>query len=324
MSLTNSGAGRPRPTAEEIERAARIIREGGLVAFPTETVYGLGANALNAAAVARIFSAKGRPSTSPLIVHVASVEEARAVTATWPRKAGQLAERFWPGPLTLVLPKGSRIPDIVTAGLATVGVRIPSHPVALELIRRAGVPVAAPSANPFTRVSPTEAAHVTAALSSEVDLVLDAGPSPVGIESTVLSLAGEAPLLLRPGMVSQAEIEAVIGAVGLAGEADGPHPSPGMHRQHYAPRTKLRFVSDGKLPAGGRGAYLWIRHPAPAARGIQMPSDPAGYAARLYAVLHELDREEWDWIAVEPPPATPEWAAILDRLTRAAEKNRKK
>ena len=320
MSLTNSGGGRRLPTVQEIDRAARIIREGGLVAFPTETVYGLGASALDEVAVARIFSAKGRPSTSPLIVHVASAGEARALTAKWPSEASQLAARFWPGPLTLVLPKGKQIPDLVTAGLATVGVRIPSHPVALELIRRAGVPIAAPSANPFTRLSPTEATHVTAALSSQVDLVLDAGPSPVGIESTVLSLAGETPMLLRPGMVSRADIEALIGPVALAGEATGAHPSPGMHRRHYAPRTRLRFVSGGRLPAEGRGAYLWIYCSAPAARGIQMPADPAGYAARLYAVLHELDGEEWDWIAVERPPASPEWAAILDRLTRAAEK----
>jgi L-threonylcarbamoyladenylate synthase len=196
-----------------LERAAALIRGGGLVAFPTETVYGLGANAFDAAAVARIFTAKGRPRQSPLIVHVDSIEMARTLVLEWPDTADRLARRYWPGPLTLVLPKRPSIPDIVTAGLATVGLRVPSHPLALALIRAAGVPIAAPSANPFTGLSPTTAEHVRQSLGDAVDLVLDGGPAMVGIESTVLSLAGAEPLLLRPGVIPLPEIESLIGPV---------------------------------------------------------------------------------------------------------------
>jgi len=302
-----------------VTQAAQLIREGKLVAFPTETVYGLGANALDPQAVARIYRAKGRPSTSPLIVHVDSVESARALVLDWPEKADLLAKRYWPGPLTLVLPKQPRVPDIVTAGLPTVAVRMPSHPVALELIRAAGVPIAAPSANPFSELSPTEAGHVAHGLGPAVDCVLDAGASPVGIESTVLSLAADPPLLLRPGMVSQAEIEALIGPVVMSGRIeDEAHPSPGMRKKHYCPSTALLLVSDGHLPSQGRGAYLWIRHAAPAARSVAMPSGAAEYAAALYRTLHELDQEGWDWIAVETPPDDVEWAGIADRLRRAS------
>jgi len=303
-----------------IRRAARLIRQGKLVAFPTETVYGLGANALDAAAVRRIFEAKGRPSSSPLIVHVDSVERARELVAEWPDAAVKLAERFWPGPLTLVLPKRSVVPDVVTAGLGTVGVRMPDHPVALELIREAGVPIAAPSANPFTGLSPTEAEHVRAALRERVDYLIDGGAAPVGIESTVLSLASGAPVLLRPGMVSREEIEVVVGPLGgpVTSGAEAAHPSPGLHRKHYAPATPLLLVEEGRLPAKGRGAYLWRRTPAAAARAIRMPATPAGYAARLYGLLHELDREGWDWIAVEAPPESAAWEAVRDRLRRAS------
>ncbi len=286
--------------------------------FPTETVYGLGANALDATAVAKIYRIKGRPSTSPLIVHVASVEAAQAIVQEWPESASRLAARFWPGPLTLVLRKRAIVPDIVTAGLDTVGVRMPDHPLALELIRQAGVPVAAPSANRFTELSPTRVEHLPESVRQAADLILDGGPSPVGIESTVLSLAADPPQLLRPGMISRAELEALVGPVAPAGRIENAHPAPGMHRKHYSPATPLVLVSEGRLPQAGRGAYVWMAWPAPAARTFAMPSDPAGYAARLYEVLHELDREGYDWIAVERPPATPEWAAIIDRLERAA------
>jgi L-threonylcarbamoyladenylate synthase len=303
----------------EIGAAASLIREGRLVAFPTETVYGVGANALDPAAVERIYWAKDRPPTSPLIVHVSSIEMARGLVREWPDAADRLVERFWPGPLTLVLPKSARVPDRVTAGLDTVGIRMPRHPIALELIREAGVPIAAPSANRFSQLSPTTAQHVREALGDRIAMVLDGGPTQVGIESTVLSLAGPVARLLRPGMISQAQIEEVIGPIEMGGAASQEsHPSPGMHRKHYSPATRLLVVDDGVLPSG-RGAYLWIHGPAPAGRSIQMPADPHAYAARLYEVLHQLDAEGFDWIAVERPPSDMMWAGILDRLERASQ-----
>jgi len=290
-----------------IEHAARLIRAGRLVAFPTETVYGLGANALDEAAVARIFTAKGRPRTSPLIVHVDSVEMARSLAAYWPDAAEALAGRYWPGPLTLVVPKSPKIPGIVTAGLPTVGLRVPAHPLALELIRAAGLPIAAPSANRFTGLSPTTAEHVAESLA---DYVLDGGPARVGIESTVLSLAN-GPLLLRPGVIPLPEIESVIGPVALAGPpANGPHASPGMHPRHYRPETPLYLLAAEDEPPAGNGAWLRI--------GREMPAAPREYAALLYQTLHRLDAQRLDWIAIERPPDTPEWAGVLDRLRRAA------
>jgi L-threonylcarbamoyladenylate synthase len=290
--------------------AAALIRAGKLVAFPTETVYGLGANALDAAAVARIFAVKGRPRGSPLIVHVDSLEMARGLALVWPDAAEQLGRKYWPGPLTLVVPKQPRIPDIVTAGLPTVGLRVPAHPLALELIRAAGVPIAAPSANLFTQLSPTTAEHVRLALGDAVDGVLDGGPSTVGIESTVLSLAGPAPLLLRPGVIPLPEIEALIGPVRIATSAGaGAHPSPGMHARHYSPRTPLVLLASIDPEPAGRGAWLRL--------GREMPGEPRAYAAQLYEALHRLDAEGLDWIAVERPPDTPEWAGVLDRLRRA-------
>jgi L-threonylcarbamoyladenylate synthase len=311
MSSPNSAP----PDPELIRRAAALIREGKLVAFPTETVYGLGANALDAAAVEKIFRVKGRPSTSPVIVHVESREAAPRLVMEWPEKAAKLASEFWPGPLTLVLPKRACIPDIVTAGLPNVGLRVPANALALALLVHASVPIAAPSANRFTELSPTTADHVRRSLGAEVDLILDGGPTQVGIESTVLSLAGAKPLLLRPGMISSQQIEAVIGEIEVANaEVDGAHSSPGLHPRHYSPRTPLLLYP----PAGGRGAWLWLTRSHAAARSLQMPSDPPRYAAALYETLHRLDDEGFDWIAVEPPPDTAEWAGINDRLRRAA------
>ena len=299
--------------------AAALIRSGQLVAFPTETVYGLGANALDPSAIEKIYAAKGRPAESPLIVHVDSVEMARSLVRDWPEQASTLAQHFWPGPLTLVLPKQPHVPDRLTAGLDTVGIRMPSNPIALELIRAAGVPIAAPSANRFTELSPTTAQHVRDSLGDSVAMILDGGPTTVGIESTVLSLAGPDALLLRPGMVTREQIEEMIGPVRITAEATGtPHASPGMYPRHYSPSTPLVLVDRGKLPSSGRGAYLWIENPADAARSIRMPADPYAYAAALYAKLHDADAERWDWIAVERPPQHPAWAAILDRLERAA------
>ncbi len=300
------------PSKGEIREAADRLRRGELVAFPTETVYGLGAHALDVQAVERIFAAKGRPRTSPLIVHVATVDAARELASEWPEAAEKLAAKFWPGPLTLVLPKVATVPDSVTAGLGSVGLRIPRHPVALELLREAGIPIAAPSANLFMRLSPTAREHVS--FGPEV-LVLEGGASEVGIESTVLSLVGAA-RLLRPGTISRAELEAVIGPVLVGAVREGE--SPGLHARHYQPRTPLVWAGV-ELP-DGRGAYVYVERERAGAKAVRMPAEPLSYAAELYAVLHKLDAEGLDWIAVEPLPMSESWAAIRDRLERAASK----
>lgn len=314
-------SGRHQPSEGEIAHAAELLRAGKLVAFPTETVYGLGANALDAAAVARIFEVKGRPASSPIIVHVSTPERARSVVVEWPQSAQTLAQKFWPGPLTLVLKKQSTVPTVVTAGLDTVGVRVPSHPVALALIEAAQLPIAAPSANRFTQLSPTTAEHVRQRLGARVDYILDGGECPVGIESTVLSLAGGRALLLRPGGISSRQIEEVIGPIERQTEVDAEaHPSPGMHPRHYSPRTKVLLLRGGTVPERGRGAYLqWHAPPRrDVHKLVKMPAGSTEYAARLYSILHQLDDESLDWIAVEIPDATPEWEAVLDRLRRAA------
>lgn len=345
-----------RPSTAEIAQAAQLLRAGKLVAFPTETVYGLGANALDAMAVARIYAVKRRPATSPLIVHVSSIEMARSLAAGsygWPDAADRLARKFWPGPLTFVLPKADAIPLTVTAGLGTVGLRMPSHPVALELICAAGLPVAAPSANRFTELSPTTAEHVRRSLGEDVDYILDGGPCEVGIESTVVSLAGSRPVLLRPGGISRAELAEVVGSIDLAVAPEGgAHPAPGMHARHYSPRTPLLLVANGELPGRGRGVYLQHTRTAQRSRvhergerqegerqpgelqpakfqqvGVQlvsirqMPQSAPDYAARLYSALHEADEENVDWIAIDLPPMSPEWEAVHDRLRRAASKD---
>ena len=285
-----------------IDRAVEILRAGRLVAFPTETVYGLGANALDEAAVRRIFEAKGRPLTSPLIVHVASVEAARALALEWPEKAELLARRFWPGPLTIIVPKQPCVPDLVTAGLPSVGLRMPAHPLAMALLQAVQLPLAAPSANRFTQLSPTTATHVREGLGDRVELVLDGGPCAVGIESTVISLAGPIPRILRAGMISQPEIEAVIGPVETGAGAE----SPGQHPKHYSPRTPVVL---GDPPPSGHGARLDFSN---------MPNEAHAYASRLYSALHELDAQGYDWIAIALPPDMPEWAGVRDRLLRAA------
>lgn len=294
--------------ASELDRAAELIRAGRLVAFPTETVYGLGANALDPEAVARIYEAKGRPSSSPLIVHVSDAAMARTMAADWPALADVLAARFWPGPLTMVVRKAEAVPDLVTAALSSVGLRVPSHPVALELIRRSGVPIAAPSANRFTEISPTTAAHVRASLEGRVDLILDGGPTRVGIESTVVSLIRNPPEVLRPGMITKEDLEAATGVPWQRGNIDLPHlmESPGLHPRHYAPRTPFYVLEPGEKPPAGRG------------RVLEMPGNPREYAATLYERLRAADEEGWDWIAVEKPLETPEWVGILDRLKRAS------
>lgn len=283
-------------------RAAELLRAGQLVAIPTETVYGLAANALDEAAVRRIFAAKGRPYSSPLIVHVADLAMARELAREWPQHAEKLAARFWPGPLTIIVPKSDKVPDIVTAGLPSVALRMPAHPVALAVIRAAGIPLAAPSANRFTQLSPTTAQHVREALGDAVDLIVDGGPCSVGIESTVISLTGSVPRILRPGMISQTQIEEVIGPV----ESGAGEESPGQHPKHYSPRTRVVI---GESPHDGHGIQLDVSN---------MPHDAAAYAELFYGKLHELDQQGYDWIAIELPPDTPEWAGVRDRITRAA------
>ena len=309
---------------DEVEHAARLLRAGKLVALPTETVYGLGANALDPQAVARIFAVKGRPGTNPLIVHVASIEMAKSLVTNWPDVAEQLAQKFWPGPLTLVLPTTAElISPMVTAGLSSVGLRMPAHAAALALIRAAGVPLAAPSANRFTQLSPTTADHVRRGLGSDVDYVVDGGACQVGIESTVLSLVDSEPVLLRPGVVSRRELETVIGPVTTtAAPGLGAHPSPGMHPRHYSPRTPFLLTTSGKLPPQGRGVYLQYQHP-PGREDVpvrQMPLSAADYAAALYRELHVADAENYAWIAVDLPPQSHQWEAVHDRLRRAASK----
>ncbi len=319
-----------QPDPGAIARAAAVLRAGGLVAFPTETVYGLGANALDATAVGRIFAAKGRPAHNPLIVHVAAVGDAGRVAASWPESAARLAARFWPGPLTLVLPKRPEVPATVTAGGPTVAVRVPAHPIALALIRAAGAPVAAPSANRSGYISPTRADHVLRGLDGRIDMVLDVGPVPGGIESTVLDLTSEPPRLLRPGLVSPAEIEAILGPVArsapAAAPAESPLPSPGMLSRHYAPRAPLELADgDGRASVEElRRAGLrvgWLAFGGADLAGVTvvaMPADPDGYAARLYAALHALDGAGVDRIIVARPPESDEWLAVRDRLRRAA------
>ncbi len=332
MILLHIDPARPDPGA--LEQAARVLRGGGLVAFPTETVYGLGAHALDPAAVGRIYHAKGRPGYNPLIVHAADADAARALASAWPEEAERLAGAFWPGPLTLVLPKHDSIPHSVTAGLPSVALRVPAHRVAHALLRAAGIPVAAPSANRSTGVSPTTAEHVVRSLGDRVDVIVDGGPCPVGIESTVLSLAGPRPTLLRPGTISVDDLRPIIGDVALpssAPDATAARPSPGMLDRHYAPRASIRILPPGGrarmlAEAGGEvdegrriGGLMMMSVDDPRiAPVVRMPDDPAGYASRLYAALHELDDAGCDVILIDQPPDTPAWAGVRDRLRRAA------
>jgi L-threonylcarbamoyladenylate synthase len=319
------------PKAEVICRAAEVLHHGGLVAFPTETVYGLGANALDPAAVARIFTAKGRPAHNPLIVHVADEPQARQIAGDWPQAAALLAQRFWPGPLTLVVKRGEMVPDIVTAAGPTVAVRVPVHPVALALIKEAGFPIAAPSANRSSKVSPTRAAHVLRGLKGRIDLVLDGGPTPGGIESTVVDVTVSPPRLLRPGPIGPDDLETVVGPISqlppVAVSSEQPLRSPGMLGRHYAPRATVELVAGDALKKikqlahqGQRVGWLTFLNPRSLSEAvvIRMPSDPSAYAARLYAALHNLDDAGVDRILVDLPPAGSEWLAIHDRLRRAA------
>lgn len=304
--------------------AAVILRGGGTVAFPTETVYGLGANALDAVAVARVFEIKRRPRFDPLIVHVSSVAEGQRLVRVWPAMADELTQRFWPGPLTIVLPKADVVPEIVTAGLSTVALRMPAHPLALELIERAGVPVAAPSANRFGGISPTTSDHVRAQLGGAVDLVLDGGSCRVGVESTVVGLAGDGPVLLRAGGTPVEEIEQVVGPVQRSGADPARPASPGQYSRHYAPRTPLSVCADWHdVALAGRSGLLTLGPPATegpfeAVEVLSERGDVREAAANLFAALHRLDALGLDRIVAVRVPDAGLGLAINDRLRRAA------
>ena len=322
------------PTPATIRAAAAVLKRGGLVAFPTETVYGLGADASNPAAVARIYAVKGRPANHPVIVHIGDIAQLSHWAREVPESARQLAARFWPGPLTLLLKRAQGVGDYLTGGQDTIGLRIPGHPVALELLRAFGVDddgrrligVAAPSANKFGRISPTSAEHVRNDLGGEVDLVLDGGDCEVGIESTILDLSRGRPVLLRPGRISAEEIAAVIGVTPERRDAQAPR-APGALESHYAPRQPLRLVAPedwdktlgsearkrrsvlafGAQPAGD-ASLLWIA----------ASPQPVHYAHDLYANLRTLDGSGSELILVETPPEGGEWNGVNDRLKRAA------
>ena len=307
---------------DEVRRAAEILRRGGLVAFPTETVYGLVADASSAAAVSRLYSVKGRPLGHPVIVHFASAAAALVWAVDVPREARTLAQRFWPGPLTLVLKRSTLARDFITGSQDTVGLRVPSHPVAQQLLKVFAGAIAAPSANRFGRVSPTTAAHVRADLGSDVDMVLEGGASEVGIESTIVDLSRGEPALLRPGGISSADLETALGRSLSEKTSAAPRHSGGMER-HYAPRTPARLVPSYDLDkhiARLKEKVAVLAFSRPDERvdfWLRMPKDAQAYAARLYGALRELDGAECEEILIEAPPDAPEWAAVQDRLRRA-------
>jgi L-threonylcarbamoyladenylate synthase len=325
--------------ASAVKRAVEQLRAGQLVALPTETVYGLAANALDPRAVAAIFAAKGRPAHNPVIVHVADLGMAQRCVAGWPEAAGLLARAFWPGPLTLVLQRANDIPDIVTAGGPTVGIRWPSHPFIQAVIRECGFPLAAPSANPANRVSPTEAEHVRQGLGDRIPLIVDGGHSQVGIESTVLDLGANPARVLRPGMIHLESLRAALSESGVAitddqeGTTPGQLPrSPGMLPRHYSPHATLLV----RTWSGEQDLRLQLRDSGIAAGRIHViahtaipmgggwgrvsviPHDPEAFARAIYAELHRCDELGAGLIVVEALPETREWRAIADRLRRAA------
>ena len=316
------------PDDPAIREAAAILAAGGLVAFPTETVYGLGADGLNPEAVARIYAAKGRPATNPVILHVADAAAAQALVSRWPAEAQLLVERFWPGPLTLVLPASAAVPSIVRAGGPSVALRCPAHPVALALIRAVGRPLAAPSANRSQHLSPTRAGHVASSLGEAVDLILDGGPTEAGLESTILDLSGDRPRILRPGPIAPAELAALVGPVDrwegavMAGDRQL---APGMGERHYAPRARLELVAPGAGLSQGsnRVAYVGLGalpHLPEGIHGVLLPLDAEAVGSRLYALLHELDDAGFERIIMELPPEGEAWLAVRDRLRRASSK----
>jgi L-threonylcarbamoyladenylate synthase len=309
----------------DLDEAAALLSRGGLVAFPTETVYGLGALALEPLAVRAIYAAKGRAATNPLIVHVLGEDDARPLCARWPIEAQELVTRFWPGPLTLVLPRTDRVPDEVTGGGPTVAVRAPSHPTARQLLARVGKPLAAPSANRSEHVSPTTALHVLRDLNGRIDAVLDGGRCPVGIESTVVALTPAGPRLLRAGAVPRSSLEELLGDVPDGAPAGPVAASPGQQKRHYAPAALVRIADAAALPRiaadlpGRVGALIRSEIVLPeSVISLRLPADPRGYARDLYASLRELEDRGCNSICIESVPSSPDWDAIRDRLTRAS------
>jgi L-threonylcarbamoyladenylate synthase len=316
-----------------VRRAVDLLRAGEVVALPTETVYGLAANALEAKAIAKIFAIKGRPAHNPIIAHVADMHMARRCAAAWPDLADKLAASFWPGPLTMVLPREQSIPDILTAGGPTVGIRWPSHPFIQAVIQKCGFPIAAPSANLSNRVSPTNASHVLSQLGDRVALIVDGGQCQVGIESTVVDMSESPPRLLRPGMIHRHALVAAIGELSAASDSrQGLLKSPGLLQKHYAPRAKLTLCSwtvDHELHAQiqrtgfpATKTQVIAHSHIPSSQGLGgvsvIPHDCEAFARAIYAQLHECDRTGAQLIVVEALPETDEWRAISDRLNRAA------
>lgn len=326
------------PSEVDYQRAVELLHAGELVAIPTETVYGLGADAANPAAVAKIFAAKGRPADHPLIVHLAGHDAVEYWAERVPDIAWELMETFWPGPLTLILKKQAWVPDAITGGQDTVGLRVPGHPVALELLRRFAASrgqsggehagIAAPSANRFGRISPTTAAHVAEELGERVPLILDGGPCRVGIESTIVDCSREQPVVLRPGHVSPLHLAAVLGRQPAVETATGAPRVSGSLAAHYAPQTPMHLVASDRLlgfldAQRQRGGHCGVLSPnQPPSANMphdwrQLPADPVGYAHDLYGALRAMDHAGVALIVVETPPAEPAWTAITDRLRRA-------
>lgn len=310
-----------------IAEAVALLRAGQVVALPTETVYGLGADALNPAAVARIFALKGRPADHPLIVHLPPEEPLDNWADGVPPAAQALAQAFWPGPLTMILARGARVPRAVTGGQDTVALRVQDHPVALALLRAFGSGIAAPSANRFGHLSPTTAAHVRAEFGDELPLILDGGPCRVGIESTIVDLSRGAPVVLRPGAVSAADIARVVGAAAMANGSTPAGPAPrasGLLARHYAPRTPAELVESATLPgrlaqlrSSGQTVGVLALGRGVGGISIALPNDPAAYGQGLYAALRELDARGCQHLLIEAPPRGEVWRAVNDRLLRA-------
>jgi L-threonylcarbamoyladenylate synthase len=307
---------------DDLARAVALLRAGKLVAFPTETVYGLGADASSASAIKHLYEVKGRPANHPVIVHFSSAGDAFGWAREVPDGARALAQRFWPGPLTLILKRSPAAQDFVTGGQDNVGLRVPSHPVAQDLLTMFGKGIAAPSANRFGHVSPTTAQHVREDLGADVDLVLEGGPTEVGIESTIVDFSGGTPVLLRPGHIAKSALEEILKVKVEDRKTESPRHSGGLER-HYAPKTPARLVPTHELDReiarlGDKVAVLAFSRPDERVDyWLRMPREPQGYAQRLYAALRELDSAGCEAILVEAPPEAPQWAAVLDRLRRA-------
>lgn len=299
-----------RPVEPNLRRAANALLAGELVVLPTETVYGLAADAANPEAVEKIFEAKGRPSDNPLIVHVSHMEAVELWSDHMPKGLLKLARAFWPGPLTVVMPKNPRVPRVVTAGLDTIAIRIPSHSIALAVLELTDMGLAMPSANPFMGLSPTRADRIDPSLAAHVACIIDGGPCRVGIESTVLDLSDGTPKILRPGMITAEEIEAVIGAVELVGGDE--RKAPGMYKRHYAPRVPTVLLQ--KAEEGDAGLVFGY---STGEDQIQMPSDPVSYAKKLYVALSDLEGRGLERIVIEEPPRGSEWAGVWDRVSKA-------